>query len=435
MSSPMKDSGVEWIGEIPEHWGVEKLSRMGTFFSAGVDKKIREDEPQYKSVHYTDVYYNSIKEISNNDSYLVISATREKARKASLLKGDVLFTTSSETPEDIGHSTVVNEDLLDTLMGYHLIRFRPKNSNYYLPYQKFLFGCRCLREWFAFRANGMTRYGLRSRDFTEAPILVVPIKEQKRIADFLDEKTAQIDSIIDNTKQSIVEFKKYKQALITETVTKGLNPDVQMKDSRIEWIGEIPEHWDTWKLKQLFEIKKVIAGKLGHDILSITQNGLKIKDISNNEGQISADYSKYQIVDIGDFAMNHMDLLTGWVDCATFSGVTSPDYRVFKSRNSQTVDNTYYKYIFQACYSNKIFYGLGQGVSNLGRWRLPTSNFLNFTIPHSPIEEQQQIAAYLDEKCAHINSLIADKEKLIREFEDYKKALIYEYVTGKKEVD
>ena len=200
-------------------------------------------------------------------------------------------------------------------------------------------------------------------------------------------------------------------------------------------IDKIPAHWDMKKLKYVFYIKKDIAGKEGYDILSITQKGIKIKDISINEGQLAESYSNYQLVDIGDFAMNHMDLLTGWVDVSKYSGVTSPDYRVFNFIDKSAYCKEYYLYLMQMCYMNKIFYGLGQGVSNLGRWRLQADKFLNFTIPMPPLCEQREIAEYLDEKCSEIDKLIAKKEELLADLESYKKSLIYECVTGKKKVE
>lgn len=266
--------------------------------------------------------------------------------------------------------------------------------------------------------------------------ILLPEKDQQnKIINFLDEKVSQIDLIIRNTKQSIEELNKYKQSIITETVTKGLNPNVEMKYSGLEWLGYIPKHWNLTKIKNIFEIKKVIANKLGFDVLSVTQQGLKIKDIESNEGQLSSDYTKYQIVEKNDFVMNHMDLLTGWVDCSKYIGVTSPDYRVFKFKKvNEEYSHDYFKYLLQSCYFNKVFYGFGQGVSNFGRWRLQTNAFLNFYFPVPDIKEQYEISMFLNEKCAGIDSIIAKKEKLLAEMESYKKSLIYEYVTGKKEV-
>lgn len=188
------------------------------------------------------------------------------------------------------------------------------------------------------------------------------------------------------------------------------------------------------KIKYIFKIQKYIAGEEGHTVLSITQKGIKPKDLSKNEGQLAENYSNYQLVHIGDFAMNHMDLLTGWVDVSKYEGVTSPDYRVFGLIDKDSYCSQYYLYLMQMCYTNRVFYGLGQGVSGLGRWRLQADKFLNFSITVPSYKEQKEIASYLDQKCLAIDELIAKKVQYLSEIENYKKSLIYEYVTGKKEV-
>jgi type I restriction enzyme S subunit len=268
-------------------------------------------------------------------------------------------------------------------------------------------------------------------------MLMCPIPstdEQRKIVEFLDKKCSHIDTVIEKTKASIEEYKKLKQAIITKAVTKGVRDERTMKDSGSVWFGKVPENWEMKKLKYQFHIKKNIAGEEGYTVLSITQKGIKPKDISKNEGQLASDYSNYQLVNPGDFAMNHMDLLTGWVDISNYSGVTSPDYRVFVLNDNEKNNSRYYLYMMQMCYSNKIFYGLGQGVSGLGRWRLQADKFLNFLIAVPTPSEQNEIAEYLDNKCARIDMLIEKKEQFLTELENYKKSLIYEYVTGKKEV-
>lgn len=224
-----------------------------------------------------------------------------------------------------------------------------------------------------------------------------------------------------------------KQAVITQAVTKGIRGDRPMKDSGSIWFGNIPVDWDMKKIKYLFHIKKDIAGQEGYTVLSITQKGIMPKDLSKNEGQLAESYSHYQLVNPGDYAMNHMDLLTGWVDISKYTGVTSPDYRVFVLDDLESNNRSFYLYLMQMCYSNRIFYGLGQGVSGMGRWRLQADKFLNFSIVVPSKDEQQEIADYLDAKCAEIDNLISKKEQYISEIENYKKSLIYEYVTGKKE--
>lgn len=201
------------------------------------------------------------------------------------------------------------------------------------------------------------------------------------------------------------------------------------KSSGAKWLGEVPFSWDVRRAKYLFEIKKRIAGVDGFDILSITQQGIKIKDIESNDGQISMDYSKYQVVEVGDFAMNHMDLLTGYVDIAQTLGVTSPDYRVFSIRKKEICDAKYFLSLFQNGYRQKIFYAFGQGASQLGRWRLPTDQFNDFVFPLPPLEEQKKIVAFLDRETAKIDSLISEQEKLISLLAEKRQATISHAVT------
>jgi type I restriction enzyme S subunit len=200
------------------------------------------------------------------------------------------------------------------------------------------------------------------------------------------------------------------------------------KDSRVSWIGKMPQSWKEKRLKFVVNILKRIIGYEGSDVLSITQQGIKVKDITSGEGQLAMDYSKYQIVNEGDFAMNHMDLLTGYVDISKYDGVISPDYRVFKIKDKQ-VDAKYLLILFQKGYNDKIFYAYGQGVSQLGRWRFPADNFNNFRIPLPTIEEQNAIANFLDHKTVKIDQTIAQKEKLIELLKERKQILIQNAVT------
>ncbi|OIQ93090.1 type-1 restriction enzyme EcoKI specificity protein [mine drainage metagenome] len=203
----------------------------------------------------------------------------------------------------------------------------------------------------------------------------------------------------------------------------------EYKDSGVAWLGEVPRHWDVRKVRWLCEIKKRISGELGHDVLSITQQGIKIKDLESNDGQISMDYSKYQFVEIGDFAMNHMDLLTGYVDISEVYGVTSPDYRVFSIRDKRASYDKYVLYLFQMGYKNKIFYAFGQGSSQLGRWRLPAEQFNDFFFPLPPLEEQQIIAAFLDRETGKIDALIAEQQRLVELLVEKRQAVISHAVT------
>ena len=209
---------------------------------------------------------------------------------------------------------------------------------------------------------------------------------------------------------------------------KALDSYNDLQNSAIEWLGDIPSHWQLKRLKYVVEIVKRIAGKEGINVLSITQKGIKVKDIDSGEGQLAMDYSKYQLLYKGEFAMNHMDLLTGYVDISKYDGVVSPDYRAFRNRSPEVLD-AYLLLIFQMGYTQRIFYKYGQGVSFLGRWRFPADNFNNFYIPIPPLDEQEKIVAFLSRKTARIDEAIATKEKQISLLKERSQIILQKSVT------
>lgn len=403
-----KDSGIEWIGEIPDSWNNVRLRFLCNIQTGNKDTVDKNEYGEYP-------FYVRSPIIERIDTYS--------------FDGEAILTAG----DGVGAGKVFH--YVNGKFDYHQRVYNLHNFNKICA--KFLFYY--LKENFykeIEQSNAKSTVdSIRLPMLLDFPIVFAKdLKEQEAIAGYLDRKCGAIDETIEKQKSVIEKLKEYKQSIITQAVTKGLDKSAPMKDSGIEWIGQIPQHWDSIKLKYKFRIKKDIAGEEGFDILSVTQQGLRIKDISTNEGQLAMDYSKYQIVKPSDFVMNHMDLLTGWVDCSAYFGVTSPDYRVFVNTDQKNCNNQYYNYVFQICYKNKIFYGLGQGVSGLGRWRLQSDKFLNFRIPIPPYNEQEQIVQYINKKCSEIDKTIEDKEKLIEKLLEYKKSLIYECVTGKRKV-
>src|SRR6266403_2004784 len=198
--------------------------------------------------------------------------------------------------------------------------------------------------------------------------------------------------------------------------------------SGVDWLGSVPEHWSAGRVKTLFEIRKRIAGELGHDVLSVTQQGLKVRDIDSNDGQLSMDYSKYQLVEPGDFVMNHMDLLTGYVDVSKFHGVTSPDYRVFTARKKE-LSLRFFLYLFKNGYQQRIFYAFGQGASGLARWRMPTDSFNDFILPIPPLSEQTTVASFLDRETGKIDALVEEQKRLIELLKEKRQIVISHAVT------
>lgn len=411
----MKDSGIEWIGAIPQDW---QLSKIGSLYTQR-NEKVSDKDYQPLSVTMQGIL-----------PQLATAAKTDDGDNRKLVRvGDFAINSRSDRRGSCGISP------LDGSVSLINIILTPRTAMH-PGYYNWLFHTTLFADEFYKWGHGIVA-DLWTTRWQEMKSITVPVPEyaeQERIAAFLDAECAEIDAVLEKTRASIEEYKKLKQAVITQAVTKGIRGDRPMKDSGSVWFEEIPCNWVMKRIKYLFHIKKDIAGKEGYTVLSITQSGIKPKDLSKNEGQLADNYSHYQLLNPGDFAMNHMDLLTGWVDISKYSGVTSPDYRVFVLDDTEKNDSSYYLYLMQMCYFNRIFYGLGQGVSGMGRWRLQADKFLNFPVVVPPVDEQKEIASYLNEKCSCIEVMIAKKQQYLIEIENYKKSLIYEYVTGKKEV-
>ena len=416
----MKDSGIEWVGAMPRAW---KMNTIAQIFLQVKCKNTGLQEKNLLSLSYGKVKRKSIDTVEgllpeSFDGYNIIE------------KDDIVLRLTDLQNDHTSLRVGLAEERGIITSAYLTIRNRSNFCPKYLYY--YLHSFDIAKGFYGMGAG--VRQGLNWDGVKWLKILAPSVPEQEHIAAFLDAECAEIDAVLEKTRASIEEYKKLKQAVITQAVTKGIRGDRPMKDSGSVWFEEIPCNWVMKRIKYLFHIKKDIAGKEGYTVLSITQRGIQPKDLSKNEGQIAANYSQYQLLAPGDFAMNHMDLLTGWVDISKYSGVTSPDYRVFVLDDAEKNDSSYYLYLMQMCYFNRIFYGLGQGVSGMGRWRLQADKFLNFPVVVPPVDEQKEIASYLNEKCSCIEVMIAKKQQYLTEIENYKKSLIYEYVTGKKEV-
>ena len=317
----MKDSGVEWIGKIPKDWEIVPLTKQ---LDSIVDYRGKTPEKTEEGTFL--VTAKNIK-----DGKICYELSKEYVREADYEEimhrgipqiGDILFTTEAPLGQ------VANVDRTDIALAQRIIKFRALSTvnNYYLKYWMLNEG---FQQFLHSLSTGSTATGIKSSKLFLLPLVRPNIEQQNKIVEYLDAKCSKIDEIVEKQKVIIEKLEEYKLSIITEAVTSGINPDVEMKDSGSVWFGNIPINWEMKRLKYVFHIQKDIAGEEGHTVLSITQRGIIPKDFSNNEGQFANSYANYQLVHKGDFAMNHMDLLTGWVDISKYEGVTSPDYRVF----------------------------------------------------------------------------------------------------------
>ena len=257
-------------------------------------------------------------------------------------------------------------------------------------------------------------------------------KEQQKIADYLDKRCEKIDTAIDNQKQIIEKLKEYKQSLITETVTKGLTPNAKMKDSGIEWIGSIPEHWNIRKAKHFLR-QKGIKNKPNEEVLSLYRDlGVVIKSSREDNFNVTSENTEnYKFVEENDVVINKMKTWQGSIAVSNYQGIVSPAYYVCEF--TIKVFSRYIHYLLRNKAYIPEYRRLSEGI-RIGQWDLGYDDFKNIPYIFPPLSEQKEIAEYLDKKCNQIDEAIKQKEETISKLEEYKKSLIFEYVTGKKEV-
>ena len=292
---------------------------------------------------------------------------------------------------------------------------------------------RIYTEEFNLLGSGTTFKEISADSFQNFTLPLPPLPDQHRIAAFLDRKCAEIDSVIADTQKTIEEYKALKQSIITEAVTKGVRGERKMKDSGVEWIGEVPANWNVSSLK--FSIKwKSEKGQPDAEVLSLYRDlGVVPKNSrDDNHNVTSLDTSGYKVVNVGDFVINKMKAWQGSMAISHYAGIVSPAYHVCEITN-QDIYKKYFHYLLRNQTYIPEYLRLSTGM-RIGQWDLGFDDFKNIPFLIPPYDEQIEIVNVIDRKCAEIDRLIAAKQQLLTELESYKKSVIYEYVTGKKEV-
>lgn len=424
----MKDSGIEWIGKIPEGWEVKRFKYIADalYKGNGITKEQVFLDGNTQCVRYGEIYskYN----ISFSDC-LSLTKCELISSPQYFEYGDILFAGTGELVEEIGKNIVYlgNEKCL---AGGDIVVARHSQNPSFLNYA--LGSSYCQSQ----KSSGKAKLKVVHISATQiGNILVVipPLPEQKRIADFLDAKCADIDQIRADIEKQIEILTDYKKSVITEAVTKGLDPKVKMKDSGIEWIGEIPEHWDVHPLYYYFGERKH-KNVLGEEknLLSISYGKIIRKNIDSKEGLLPENFNGYNIIEKDDIVMRLTDLQNDKRSLRTGlvkeHGIITSAYVTLKAKRDLSA--VYFHYLLHCYDLLKVLYNMGNGV----RQGLNFSELSRMMLIEPSIVEQKAIASYLDEKCSEIDATIAEKQKQLETLEEYKKSLIFEYVTGKKEV-
>lgn len=426
----MKDSGVEWIGEIPADWTygrikynyylkgrigwqglkAEEFVDSGPFLVTGTD--LRDGRVDWDTCyHISEERYNEAPDIH-------------------VMVGDLLITKDGT----VGKVAYIDSKPKEVSLNSHLLLMRPQNTQYTNRYLFWVIQSSVFEKYVLLSQNGTIMASLSQEKIDNFSFSLPKENEQMRIADYLDRKCAQIDAIIDHQQQIIEKLKEYKLSVITEAVTKGLSPDVPMKDRGIELGKVIPAHWRVSKIKYLFQLRDE-RNFLPLDevqLLSLyTDLGVFPHGEQEERGNKAVTADGYKIVHKNDVVVNIILAWMGAIGMSNYDGVTSPAYDIYLPLKG--INPRFYHYLFRTKAFSAECYKSGRGIMAM-RWRTYSNEFKSIYVPVPPEEEQTAIVRYLDNKCKKIDEIIARKQEIIDRLVSYRQAVIYEAVTGKREV-
>jgi type I restriction enzyme, S subunit len=406
-----KDSGVEWLGEVPKHWAIKRLKQACVVFPSNVDKKTYKGEIGVKLCNYTDVYYNDT--IRHDMDFMSATATSEQIAKFTLRAGDTIITKDSEAADDIAIAAYVPIDVPGIVCGYHLSMIRPREG-VYGAFIKRLFDSLYVKSSVAVLANGLTRVGLGQYEIDNLELPFPSLEEQIQIATFLDRETAKIDELVAEQQQLMALLKEKRQAVISHAVTKGLNPQAPMKPSGVEWLGDVPEHWGVTAFKLLVDI----------------QNGSDYKHVEAENG--------YPVIGSGgSFTFASTYLYDGESVLLGRKGTIDKPLHVVG--RFWTVDTMYWTKIRPSasgryCYYTALtipfdYYSTNTALPSMTKYALGSH-----LVARPSVGEQGQIAQFLDSETEKLDELVEQCQLAIVTLKERRASLISAAVTGQIDV-
>lgn len=413
-----KDSGVQWLGEIPRHW---KTVRVKNLLSERVDKSDTGlEEPLSMSQKYGIIPTKEMDVVPNMASTYIGSKR--------VFKQDLVFNKLK------AHLGVFAISKYDGLVSPDYAVYTP-NGRTYLPFMEYVFHTPLYIGEFTRRATGvaigLTR--LYTNELFAIPFLYPPIEEQHSIVSYLDDKCGKIDKMLEGKQKQIELLAEMKQRIIADAVTRGLNPDVKMKATNILWLPEIPEHWEEQRMATLFtgdiEVNKDFEYKRA---FKFNYGQLVPKNEIGEPEDYREVYVKYSKIKQGDILVNGLnlnyDFISQRVACAPSDGIITSAYVVCRPRKD--VNCEYYTYLFKGMDSMKLFHGMGTGI----RLTLSFKEMKKQILPIPPHSEQHDIVSYIKERSAKIDILTSKLQQEIESIKEYKQRLISDVVTGQIKV-
>ena len=435
-----KDSGIEYLNKIPAHWQELRMRFIGYLYG-GLSGKSANDFNQLTNednkcfIPFTNIANNF--RIDPESLQTVVIAENEKQNKVK--KGDLFFLMSSENYDDVGKSAVLLDDLEETYLNSFCKGFRITKENIVPKFLNYQLHSKQLRHNLLTGANGFTRINLKIDKVIDLLTALPPIAEQTSIASFLDRKTSEIDDIIADKKRLLELYEEEKTAIINQAVTKGLDPNAPMKDSGIEWLGEIPEHWEVKKINWSFEnIGSGTTPKADNQLYYYNGNINWLLTGDLNDGEIydtSKKITQKAIEDYGTLRVYPAESIVMAMYGATIGKLgmlkieTTVNQACCVLSKPIYFDNKFAFYVLLAARPEIINMSYGGGQPNISQELIKS-----FRLPVPPINEQQSIVQHIESECSRIDFKKARTEELIELLTEYRTALISEAVTGKIKV-
>ena len=440
-----RDSGVEWIGQVPEHWEVQRIEHVAEYHTSTVDKKTEDGELPIRLCNYIDVYYRE-RIRSDDGEFMEATASPREVARFKLHIGDILVTKDSEDWRDIAVPALVEETADDFVCGYHLGIIRPGP----MAHTRFLFRTMqsvSVNERLQTYASGVTRYGLPNAAVGDTTIAVPPLPEQHAIAAFLDRETERTDALVAKQQLLIERLEEYRTALITRTVTRGLPPEAaraagldpspRLKPSGVAWLGDVPEHWEVQRLKflastndeALTDKEDALRPVSYVDIGSVNANG----QITQMEEVVFEDAPSRarRLIRDGDTILSTVRTYLRAIApvCSPPADmVVSTGFAVIRPRN---VDSGFTSWALREHGFVEEIVACSTGVSYPA---INASRIGELPIPVPPLPEQHAIAAFLDRETERTDALVAKQQLLIERLREHRIALITAAITGKIDV-
>jgi type I restriction enzyme S subunit len=433
------DTDLPWLPKIPKHWEVKRLKQVADVTFSSVDKHSKEDEQPVLLCNYVDVYKNE--HITRDLEFMQATASSDEIKRFTLREGDVMITKDSESWNDIAVPAYVSEDLDNVLCGYHLALLRPRLREMDGGFLFRALQARPMSYQFEVEATGITRYGIDQYAISSTFFPVPPLPEQRTIATYLDRQTAKIDALIAKKQRLLDLLAEQRAALISQAVTKGLNPAVEMKDSGVAWLGQVPSHWKVNLVKRHFDIdlgKMLDSSKQPENgflkpylrAANIYWEGAWVDDVK--EMKFTKEQLKRYRLQKGDLLVTEGGATVG--RSAIWQGELEEVYYQNSINRARPKGTLPVKFLYYWLYALKLTGFIDNVISKatFGHLTKDKLQLLQMTVP--PKQEAEEIAKHIDIKLAYYARIENKINDVIARLQEYRAALISSVVTGKVQV-